>query len=248
MSLNSSDWSSQNLKTIELWRLWSRRTWSPGRSRRRCSSSASAQELWQNGGFSSTHLCPSHKPLLGCSTQFSSFSQASCSSLRLDSHQVCLQVPSSSRTVRKSRRSPIGWLSQRSWLLVVALSEKGKGCGSDGMWHLLVMISPSQIILFHGKRIWLQGYLDFCAGAATDEGLGGSLYEWELVCNLPWTSLVNGDKRRIVLFPMLLFKSWPVKNTCVHCAVTQTWYLSKKLRDRCFGSKNFTQKTRKSRH
>ena len=36
-----------------------------------------------------------------------------------------------------------------------------------------------------------QGYLNFCAGAPTDECLCGSLYERELVCNLPWTSLVN---------------------------------------------------------
>ena len=69
------------------------------------------------------------------------------------------------------------------------------------------------------KGIWSQGYLNFCAGAPTDEGLGGSLYEWELVCNLPWTSLVNGDEGGLSYF-----RCW-----CLRIGQSKTHYVCSHL-------------------
>ena len=99
-------------------------TWSPEQSRRMCSDWASALKLWQNEGFAWTRLCLSRRPPLERSNQSSSFSPALHSSAHLDLHQACLQAPSSSHIAHRSRRSPIGWLFQKSWLLVVVPSAK----------------------------------------------------------------------------------------------------------------------------
>ena len=67
------------------------------------------------------------------------------------------------------------------------------------------------------ERLRLQLYLNFCAGATADQGLRGSLYEGELVCNLPWASLIDDERRRI-MFSLILMsnrRKRPYKNTAV---------------------------------